>query len=406
MMGVSNYASTYNTLGLLDSYNDGQSSAVYEYDSQQRKISETVTYRLGQVDSFSKSHQYSYDKRGNKKSFTDPQGTAIQYFYNDNNQLNALIIPTVGTLSFSYQWQAPSLITLPGGHRIEYQYDGLLRPKQIAAIDSGDNPIHRLDYEYDVVNNITRKQIYRGVVEDNGVVDYDYNELDRLTGVDYSANINGDGDFAQGDEGFSYDLVGNRKTDAKTGTNNWSYNKNNELQSFDNTSFKYNLNGQMTEKTVNGQKTTYSYNLDGRLSEIKDNSNQVIAQYQYDPFGRRLSKTLPQDNNKKIYFHYSYEGLIAEYSETGLLVQSYGYEPDSLLSTDPIFTHRPDFTEAKGYSYYIKDHLGTPQKLITNTGRKVWEASADAFGKTIITNDEFRNPFRFPGQYKDDESQA
>ncbi len=205
-------------------------------------------------------------------------------------------------------------------------------------------------------------------------------------------------------EHFSYDKVGNRLTNDKTSTT-WNYNKNNELQSFDNTSFKYNLNGQLTEKTVDGTKTYYSYNLDGRLKEIKDNSNQVIAQYEYDPFGRRTSKALPQDS-KVIYFHYSDEGVVGEYAESGNVIQSYGYKPDSDFTTNPVFTQRPDFISKSkgGFVYYINDHLDTPQKLITETGRKVWEASLDAFGNTIIINSEFRNPLRFPGQYNDVES--
>jgi RHS repeat-associated protein len=162
----------------------------------------------------------------------------------------------------------------------------------------------------------------------------------------------------------------------------------------------------MTEKTVAGVKTTYRYNLDGRLSEIRDHNDLIVAQYQYDPFGRRISKHLPQ-TSERIYFFYSDEGLIAEYYDAGELIQSYGYRPDSLFTTDPIFTHRPDFiTQAKGgYVYYIHDYLATPQKLITETGRKVWEAQANVFGKTLITNNEFRNPLRFPGQYKDEESE-
>jgi RHS repeat-associated protein len=295
---------------------------------------------------------------------------------------------------------------LPGGHTIKYQYDGLLRPEKIEARDNANHPIHLLDYQYDTVNNITQKKYYRGIVDlnhDYATVDYDYSLLDRLTEVDYSDNVNEDGDYPQADERFSYDSVGNRTTDAKTGTNNWSYNQNNELQNFDDTSFKYNLNGQMTEKTVAGVKTQYSYNLDGRLKEIRDNANQVIAQYEYDPFGRRTKKYLPQAN-ETVYFHYSQEGLIAEYNETEQLIQSYGYKPDSLFTTNPIFTFRPDFPHAKGYAYFINDHLGTPQKLITNTGRKVWETRENSFGKTIITNDEFRNPLRFGGQYFDVEN--
>ena len=196
--------------------------------------------------------------------------------------------------------------------------------------------------------------------------------------------------------------MGNRLTDDKTSTN-WNYNKNNELQNFDNTTFKYNKNGQLTEKTVDGNTTYYSYNLDGRLKEIKEHNQKVIAQYQYDPSGRRISKVLPQESIT-IYFHYTDEGLIAEYSETGQLIQSYGYKPNSLFTTNPVFTHRPDFIEEKGYAFFINDLLGTPQKMVLRNGRNVWEASDDAFGKTIIINNEFINLLHFPGQYRDDES--
>jgi RHS repeat-associated protein len=300
--------------------------------------------------------------------------------------------------------------------QIRYQYDGLLRPEKIETKGLNDQYIiHQMEYEYNTVNNITQKRSYRNpagskasfnkiLPEEIGTVDYEYSVLDRVIGADYSENINTDAAVPQGDETFTYDPVGNRLTDDKT-TGNWDYNQNNELQGVDDTQFRYNLNGQMTEKTVEGVKTTYRYNLDGRLSEIRDNNDLIVAQYQYDPFGRRTSKHLYQ-TGEIIYFFYSDEGLIAEYEESGQLIQSYGYKPNSLFTTNPVFSRRPDFTaQAKGgYVYYINDHLATPQKLITETGYKVWEASADAFGKTVVTNNEFRNPLRFSGQYTDDES--
>lgn len=184
---------SYNALGLLESYHDGISSGSYTYDANQRKTSETVTYNVGQPGSFSKTHHYSYDSRGNKQSFTDPQGTKFEYFYNNDNQLISLVIPTVGSINFTeYQWSAPKSITLPGGHKIDYQYDGLLRPEAITATDSASNAITALEYEYDVVNNITRK------VTDRGAVDYGYDLLDRLLGVDYGEGINNDVSYPQG----------------------------------------------------------------------------------------------------------------------------------------------------------------------------------------------------------------
>ncbi len=96
--------------------------------------------------------------------------------------------------------------------------------------------------------------------------------------------------------------------------------------------------------------------------------------------------------------------MIGEYNEQSNLIQSYGYEPGSWFTLSPVFTYRPDFAEEKGYSFFINDHLGTPQKLILRNGQKVWEAYSDVFGKTVITNNKFRNPLRFSGQYKDEES--
>jgi YD repeat-containing protein len=56
----------------------------------------------------SKTHRYTYDQRGNKNSFTDPQGTKFTYDYN-NSQLQTIHIPNVGNIHISaYQWQAPN----------------------------------------------------------------------------------------------------------------------------------------------------------------------------------------------------------------------------------------------------------------------------------------------------------
>jgi RHS repeat-associated protein len=57
------------------------------------------------------------------------------------------------------------------------------------------------------------------------------------------------------------------------------------------------------------------------------------------------------------------------------------------------------------YYTYQNDHLGTPQKLLNQSGAVVWSATYDAFGKasvdaaSIVTNN-----LRFPGQYADQET--
>ncbi|WP_198414546.1 RHS repeat domain-containing protein [Chromobacterium phragmitis] len=82
------------------------------------------------------------------------------------------------------------------------------------------------------------------------------------------------------------------------------------------------------------------------------------------------------------------------------------YDPDK----DPLRQPSPEPEAPKAVYYYHTDHLGTPQALTDEQGAlalemdyKAWgqarEVIADAAGKAGI-----RNPFRFQGQYHDDES--
>ena len=54
--------------------------------------------------------------------------------------------------------------------------------------------------------------------------------------------------------------------------------------------------------------------------------------------------------------------------------------------------------------FFINDHLGTPQKVIDETGAVVWSADYKPFGQAGITVNTLENNFRFPGQYYDEET--
>ena len=54
--------------------------------------------------------------------------------------------------------------------------------------------------------------------------------------------------------------------------------------------------------------------------------------------------------------------------------------------------------------YFINDHLGTPQKVVDESGVVVWAADYKPFGQVNETVNVFGNRFRFAGQYYDDES--
>jgi YD repeat-containing protein len=92
-------------------------------------------------------------------------------------------------------------MTLPGGTTKDFSYDPLMRIKQITSKDQGANELLNYQYNYDKMDNITVK------ATEYGAYAYGYDDLYRLTDVDNPV---------QEDEGFTYDLVGNRLTAADT----------------------------------------------------------------------------------------------------------------------------------------------------------------------------------------------
>ena len=54
--------------------------------------------------------------------------------------------------------------------------------------------------------------------------------------------------------------------------------------------------------------------------------------------------------------------------------------------------------------YFINDHLGTPAKVVDDSGTVVWDADYLPFGETNVLTGTYGNKFRFPGQYLDDET--
>jgi RHS repeat-associated protein len=155
-----------------------------------------------------------------------------------------------------------------------------------------------------------------------------------------------------------------------------------------------------------------------------------IARYAYDPFGRRIKKTVSQtpsgqgSTGTTLYF-YADEGLIAEVdgnSSGGNITTTYGWMPNNTWGTAPQWKRdhagQSGATNPQGDAstngvehYYHVDHLGTSQRLTNAQGETTWRMVSEAFGKTFVdttlaptTTGTTTNNFRFPGQYEDVET--
>ena len=394
---------TYDSAGNLKTYNDGTTSAAYSYDELYRKTQETINYLSAQAGgSFSLTTSYAYNKNGAKKSFTYPNGQTVNYTYDANNQITGVNVPYAGNISYdAYQWTRPTNVTLPSGSGAkQYAYDELMRTKTITSNDPSNNALMNYQYTYDKMDNIKTRTESGNTSGIRRTSAYDYDALYRLTEVKQ--------DDAQ-TNAYTYDEVGNRLTSNAT-TGDWTYNNNNELLSLpgengqsSSTSFVYDANGNTIQRSVNGTIQNFVYDVDNRLIEVRDASNNLIATYTYDPFGRRIKKSVfPAGGGQGVdtFYLYSDEGLIGEYDNTGNQIRIFGYKPDSTWSTDPLFMR-----EGGNIYFYHNDHLGTPQKMTDISGNVVWSSTYDAFGKaTVDAASTITSNLRFPGQYFDAET--
>jgi RHS repeat-associated protein len=95
-------------------------------------------------------------------------------------------------------------------------------------------------------------------------------------------------------------------------------------------------------------------------------------------------------------FHYDLRGhLIAETNQTGQMLAEYVYLGDQLLSM---------IKPGETVYYFHNDHLGTPQVLTDDSQAIAWKAVYTPFGGAVPSISTVENPFRFPGQYYDQET--
>ncbi|MDE1911461.1 MAG: RHS domain-containing protein, partial [Pseudomonas sp.] len=142
--------------------------------------------------------------------------------------------------------------------------------------------------------------------------------------------------------------------------------------------------------------TEYSYDCQHRLISVTQ-PDGTQASYRYDPFGRRIAKTIKSQTTE---FFWQGDTLIAEHSADHH--QSYIYEPNSFRPLALLKGYGPG--NVKPFHYQL-DHLGTPQELTAPDGEIVWSAHYRAYGQIAkLDVNTVTNPLRFQGQYFDPES--
>jgi len=405
------YDSNGNLLTLTDALGSGHVTT-YIYDNMDRP----ATRR----DPLGNSESYQYDLNGNLVQFTDRRGKVATYNY---DALNHRIFagfgsqpgpPYESTITYSYDAggrliQATDSITgtitrsydgldrltsevSPRGS-VSYVYDAAGRRTSMSV--SGQTVIN---YLYDNANRLTKisqgsANVSFGYDGDsrrtsltlpNGVtLNYGFDAASQLTGINYTLGSNTLGNLT-----YTYDLAGRRagvggsyaRANAPQAVSSASYNANNQLTLWKGTNLTYDANGNLTSDGIN----TYTWNARNQLLSI---SGGTSASFQYDPFGRRVSKTIGGTTQ------YLYDGAnpVQEISGTAVSANTLAEGVDEYFQR----------TDSSGARSFLTDALGNTVGLADSTGALQTQYTFEPFGNTIVTGAATSNSFAYTGRELD-----
>ena len=361
----------YDRQGNLLSVDDGHWSLAYEYDAQNRLTADHQGWG---------TLRYGYDACGQLKNLRLPDNNRLTYNHDKGGHLSTVELngKTLTSHLFKtgreHQRQQGELLS-------HYHYDEQNR-LHAHAVTQQEHNLYRRQYDYDKTGNLTRILDTR-----KGDHHYHYDPLARLTRADHSQDQQ---------ERFGHDPAGNLLMQDRPGPDIVAGNR---LAMQGDHHYDYDAFGNLIRERRGKEHrlvTEYRYDCQHRLIGITRPDWQT-ASYRYDPFGRRISKTVDGITTE---FFWQGDKLIAEHHADRH--RSYIYEPDSFRPLALLEGFGPQDTQP---FHYQLDHLGTPQELTDPDGEIVWSAHYRAYGEIArLDISKIENPLRFQGQYFDPES--
>lgn len=247
-----------------------------------------------------------------------PTGTTT-YTYDELNRLTAMTNPSGQASAFEYDpLSRRTGLTLPNGVETTYSYDDASQLLSLVnQLNGSPNPISSFAYTYDGVGNRTSMAQERSAIAVNPLLDYAYDDLNRL--IEATRPLPGDPL-----ESFDYDPVGNRLLrDGQT--ESAVLDAANRLLEDEEFTYDYDANGNLVQKTekATGDTTTYAYDPENHLVRI-DLPAGGVAEYRYDGLGRRIEKSVDGEVTRYVY---DKEDILLEFDGAVALVARYRPRP-------------------------------------------------------------------------------
>ena len=453
---------TYDEVGNMTSVTDGNGNVTaYAYDDFGRVVKTTNALGNSAYTTYDKSGNvltttdyagsltsYTYDSLDRVSSKTTPDGT-VSFAYTADGKIST-VTDNSGVTSFTYDnMDGLTRVDYPDGNYVSYSYDNACRLTKVTTpfgstsyeydlldrltrvVDrNGYATVYEYDangnrtavhyangftttYDYDLLNrlikqktvdiddNVVVQYIYRlgtagerlGVTELNRSVEYTYDSLYRLSGET----------ITEGEKTtvytYAYDNVSNRILKTVNGEETaYVYNALNQLVSDSETSYEYDLNGNLVRVIGSAQSALYEYNSENKLVRATVQNGVLVTEesYTYDYQGNRTSKTTHRSDGVTEYVKYlndnsSLTNVLAEMGSEGS-VQAY-----YTIGADLISQERDG-----NVSVYLYDGHGSVVGLANESGVVTDTYAYDAFGNLISSTGSTENYYRYCGEQFDE----
>lgn len=400
---------------------DGNPVSITDPRGNETTFTYDVMDRLvGETDALEQTAEWSYDKAGDVVEAVDRNGKVATFSYDQLRRMTSARYGVTGLIaesSIGYEFDLDNRVTevtdsasgeyvfdrdplgriesleAPTG-TISYAYDAAGRRE--AMLVPGQEPLY---YTYDAADRLT--ELSRG----SESVALDYDKVGRTTGItlpngieqQYGYDAAGqttsiaykDGATTLGEIDYAYDANG--REEAMWGSyarlalpealNTAEYDADNQLVKREGVELSYDKDGNLLSDGVN----EYSWNARGQLTGI---SGEASASFEYDPFGRRVSKTLGSTTTDLL-FDGANVALESEGEATSALLGG--------LRADQLFAR----TTASGTDSYLTDRLGSTIALADEAGEVTTSYTYEPFGQPTAAGATNDNPYQFTGREND-----
>jgi RHS repeat-associated protein len=382
----------------------------------------------------------SYDAMGRVTSVRHPDGTSARYAYRADGVLIEAANDAT-TVRFERDPIGRLLREWQGERWVESRYDArgarigvssslgthvatprnILGDVEAVTLSEGAGSWH-VDFAYDSTGLEVERRLPGGVVVERS---YDQRgrlnaqgvlragaELERTTySVGPGGRLLARSDSRRGAEVFEHDargrLIAARHADGQVehravdpagrvykspDRSDRRYGPGGELVEAQGVQYIHNADGELLEKVFpDGSRVRFSYHGSGLLKEV-ERQDGTRVRFEYDGLGRRIRKRAGESVTTWVWDrHAPLHELPDEDAPITWLFDSMGLRP---------------IGKAQGAERYgiVTDQVGAPVTLYDEAGEICWRAQLDVWGVPSGDVARTRCPFRFPGQYEDEET--